>query len=365
MHKFLLFPFLLLSVFCSAQMLPFLNEVDYQITNNPTTSIAENGGVGVAGPSGLSLTGYVVRVLKTDGTLDAAVDLSGFTLPNTASNRSEVWVDVAQCFATNDPDVNGMFVQLVSTTPTEIVLQTLSFGGSDPGAPGGITNPVFLGATAASASHQLTGTGCNSVDFAWSEVAPPTPGAVNGGQTFSDGSGACPSLILPVRLLDFSARAEHRQHVLRWTTAAEWNNDFFTLESSTDGRRFTPVTTVAARNEAATYVHRVDAPKSAAVHYYRLRQTDFDGTTADLGTVTVRTVASDFQLAPNPVVDRLTLRTTDVPQRVELFDGNGRRLRVLPAGRQTFDVSELRAGWYVLRLFDATGEVRYARFLKQ
>ncbi len=40
---------------------------------------------------------------------------------------------------------------------------------------------------------------------------------------------------LPVELIAFAAQCENEQVILRWSTASETNNDFFTMESSDDG----------------------------------------------------------------------------------------------------------------------------------
>ena len=86
---------------------------------------------------------------------------------------------------------------------------------------------------------------------------------------------------LPVSLTAFTAVAWHTDAVLTWTTAQEINNASFSIERSADGIHFTPVSTVVGHGTtllAHTYTFTdAQAGRLAGTLYYRLRQTDFDG----------------------------------------------------------------------------------------
>ena len=356
--------FLCFSQFSFAQLTPWINEVDYE---PGVTATNANSGMGIAGPSGLDLSAYRIDFYDAAGvtppTIPGTVDGTqplGVTIPASASERNEIWVDVSQNLNTSDP-ATGIFAVL--TTSSGVVVDVVRFGGGTVNQLGAL--PVSIaGVPINGGSLQLTGTGCDAADFTvWDNDEAPTPDAINTGQTISAG---CQALVLPVELLDFSGRSERSEHVLQWSTTAEWNNDHFTLETSTDGRTFTTLATVPARNEAATYEFRHAEPQRGGVHYYRLSQTDYDGRTEQLGTITLRSnTTSAAQLAPNPVRGSLTLKTDVPPQRIELLDLNGRFLETLPTNTLTFDASGLKAGWYALRVVDARGKVQHLRFLKQ
>jgi hypothetical protein len=67
--------------------------------------------------------------------------------------------------------------------------------------------------------------------------------------------------------------------VIKWTTATEINNDFFTVERTLDGITFEEVVeTAGAGNsfEPLTYVENDQYPLPGT-SYYRLKQTDYDG----------------------------------------------------------------------------------------
>ncbi|MCZ4409813.1 autotransporter-associated beta strand repeat-containing protein [Cryomorphaceae bacterium 1068] len=87
--------------------------------------------------------------------------------------------------------------------------------------------------------------------------------------------------VLPITLLSFQAEVKDDLVHTNWITASEINNDFFTVERSKDGSSWEEVGTVEGAGDSNTelaYAFVDDAPYSG-ISYYRLRQTDFDGTT--------------------------------------------------------------------------------------
>lgn len=84
---------------------------------------------------------------------------------------------------------------------------------------------------------------------------------------------------LPIELLHFSAQPANGEIVVEWSTAAEINNDFFTIERSTDGNSWEPLAFVNGAgntNYVIDYTY-TDSNPIEGVSYYRLKQTDFDG----------------------------------------------------------------------------------------
>jgi len=85
--------------------------------------------------------------------------------------------------------------------------------------------------------------------------------------------------VLSVQLTSFTAEKNGNSVELRWTTEAEVNNDFFTLEKSADGIHFAAIAFIAGAGNSQqrkTYVHS-DTEVNEGKSYYRLKQTDFDG----------------------------------------------------------------------------------------
>jgi len=106
--------------------------------------------------------------------------------------------------------------------------------------------------------------------------------------------------VLPVTLTRFSATElpEQKQVLLSWATASEVDNAYFAVERSVNGSTFETLGRVAgagSSNNPHAYTYVDEAP-SASLAYYRLRQTDFDGSVTYSPTVvlTARSVATDW-----------------------------------------------------------------------
>jgi hypothetical protein len=112
--------------------------------------------------------------------------------------------------------------------------------------------------------------------------------------------------VLPITLLNFTANMTDDKSVkLDWITSTEINNDYFTVEKSKDGITYEVVGIIsgAGNSQSARFYNTVDIKPYDGTSYYRLAQTDYDGTTVHSKIVPV-TVISDFDglsIYPNPV----------------------------------------------------------------
>lgn len=118
-----------------------------------------------------------------------------------------------------------------------------------------------------------------------------------------NGPGPC-TVSLPVELTGFSGTARQEGILLEWETATEWNNDYFTVEHSNDRFQFTPLTkvpgaAVSSQPRRYAYLHATPEP---GINYYRLWQTDLDGSREALSLIAVSfgSDPSDTQVFPNP-----------------------------------------------------------------
>lgn len=168
-------------------------------------------------------------------------------------------------------------------------------------------------------------------------------------QTFSAVNGAA----LPVTWSGFTATPVGKVVELDWSVAASANNAYFTVERSLDGARFQTLAEVPAVQHAASYAS-VDEEPGAGVSFYRIAQTDFDGTRS---YSEVRRVAfaeaAGISVYPNPVVNELTVAGS--AGELTVYDAAGRRVMRQPAataGRTRVDVSALPTGQYLVRTAD-------------
>ena len=108
---------------------------------------------------------------------------------------------------------------------------------------------------------------------------------------------------LPVELILFTATNTARQGVaLHWVTASEKNSHSFVVERSADGKIFRSMGTLAAAGstQARTAYDLTDEQPLSGTSYYRLRQVDLDGTTADSPVRNMKRVAKGEGLAVYP-----------------------------------------------------------------
>jgi hypothetical protein len=90
-------------------------------------------------------------------------------------------------------------------------------------------------------------------------------------------------------LLSFTATAVKDHVNLKWVTASEINNDYFTLERSKTGDSFEKLFNVpgAGNSNYVRYYSEEDKKPLKDLSYYRLKQTDYNGASSYSGIVAV------------------------------------------------------------------------------
>ena len=179
-----------------------------------------------------------------------------------------------------------------------------------------------------------------------------TGGIGGGGFTACTGSFT----LLPVELLYFTAVPEGEHVALHWATATELNNAGFQVERSGDGERFETIirTPGMGTTQQVTEYKEVDHDPLPGLSYYRLRQTDLDGTETWSNTVAVQWEQELPVAYPNPVHDVVTIAGIGPDAVVELLDPLGRLLRVERSTGEHFTLETIAwpAGRYTARIIE-------------
>ncbi len=83
---------------------------------------------------------------------------------------------------------------------------------------------------------------------------------------------------LPIELYSFTAECDGNSVSLKWTTASEINNAYFTIQRSVDGKVFDDITNITGAGNSNTFINYSYTDKSpfSGVSYYRLKQTDYN-----------------------------------------------------------------------------------------
>lgn len=132
-------------------------------------------------------------------------------------------------------------------------------------------------------------------------------GTISYGGSLSGSGEICGDVtVLPVEWLYLEGRYVRNVVVLNWGTAAEVNNDYFTVQKSFDGEYFSYITTVDGAGNSTTVREyaATDFSPSLGINYYRIRQTDFDGHYDYSGTIALFISENGMGVAIAPTLVR-------------------------------------------------------------
>jgi len=120
---------------------------------------------------------------------------------------------------------------------------------------------------------------------------------------------------LPIDLISFDVQVYENANMLIWEVASQTNNDYFTLERSTDGMTWDLVATIDGdgTNNTQKKFGYVDDRRTETLNYYRLKQTDFDGNYQYSGII-----AADNNKGVAAVIKRVNLMGQEVDEN---YDG--------------------------------------------
>jgi len=136
---------------------------------------------------------------------------------------------------------------------------------------------------------------------------------------------------LPVELLFFTAKVNKKESVvLKWETASEINNDYFTVEKSVDCANFKLVDIIkgAGTSNTILYYETYDNKPYLGTNYYRLKQTDYDGNYkySDIRMAYISLTNDKISIYPNPIKDNINIQINSAEKTnvsIEIIDING------------------------------------------
>lgn len=168
---------------------------------------------------------------------------------------------------------------------------------------------------------------------------------------------------LPIELLDFDVKKVGSLVKVDWATSTETNNDYFTVERSTDGANFSAIGTIAGSGNSHSEIHYdfIDKNPVKGTSYYRLRQTDFDGKTEVFDVKSVSFSASSSAIVyPNPNSGSFSIKVNGDSEKKDWFLYNAAGHQVWASKEEQSDIRvELPnpvPGLYVLFGVNAIGE---------
>lgn len=176
-------------------------------------------------------------------------------------------------------------------------------------------------------------------------------------------------IVLPIKLLTFTGKAQKAGNELTWITETEINNDYFELESSTDAIHFKKITEqkgAGNSNIKITYKD-YDTKPLAPTTYYRLKQVDYDGSSTYSNIISITNKSlKDVSISPNPVNDILNVSITVLTEGTYTFSFVSvtgaliEKSYFLNEGENQVKIdlnTELSAGFYIFKIADSLGEI--------
>ncbi len=137
------------------------------------------------------------------------------------------------------------------------------------------------------------------------------------------------SIVLPVQLLEFSAKPEKNRVLLNWSTSTERNNKVFEIERSLDGISYQKVGSVNGIGNSNTIqrYHFTDYPGAANQYFYRLKQIDTDGRFKYSPVRKVQYNAVPLlTILPNPFSNLIEVNSSQPVKKAVVMDAEGRVL---------------------------------------
>lgn len=193
------------------------------------------------------------------------------------------------------------------------------------------------------------------------------------GQYFTLGSEEVGAL--PIELIEFKTTVLQNNTVkVEWLTASETNNAFYSVERSTDGINFETIANIqgAGNSDVQNTYSYIDLKPIEGVSFYRLKQTDFNGTSevSELRRIVILLQEEEIRFAifPNPSRsnEQITLksasRETSIAM-IKVYDLTGAPLLEysVDAPRQELRMTlSLQTGIYLVQILDVQGR-RYIK----
>ena len=184
---------------------------------------------------------------------------------------------------------------------------------------------------------------------------------------YAYGNNAVP---LPVELLNFNANQEKDFVRLRWTTASEYNNAYFSVQKSEDGIHFVDIDNINAYGNSNNTKHysTVDFSPKEGVNYYRLVQVDQDLNETYSKILKVnytfkKALPNQVKVYPNPVINNITVSFEEEVTGGEVVVGDmmGNTLYTeqvyAPTKQIKLDLSAFTNGTYIVYVYGLNGKL--------
>ena len=161
-------------------------------------------------------------------------------------------------------------------------------------------------------------------------------------------------VILPVELIDFTAKPVREKIEIEWITGSENNNSHFVTDKTYDGRFWYGLTITQGQgttSEETTY-SELDFNPKVGVQYYRLTQVNYNGDKTIYQPISVNFGAKGNLLTayPNPSEGDVNIKWTNYAEEIRVYDQAGELVKkIRPSEAETkIELLDLDPGFYIV-----------------
>ena len=220
----------------------------------------------------------------------------------------------------------------------------------------------------------------NSTLHAWDDIAPMgsyvlsyhvVTGAITTANFFRSWTLTDSLHALPIILYSFTAECNNSKVNIKWTTVTEINNNFFTLQKSHDGTNFFDLATIpgAGNSNLPLNYSTIDNAPYPDITYYRLKQTDYNGTSTYSPLAISQCGQDNFyivKLYPNQTTQTTTLLFSsdfDGPYLLTVYDVLGNKIinqnntAIKGPNQVILDFSNLAHSLYIVNIGNQTKSI--------
>lgn len=320
------------------------------------------------------LDGYVSKIGTDAFTFPVgnATDLRTFTMgaPAVASEISVAWVTGNPGSVTDPSDAATHSITAVASPINSVSItgfwDYVLVAGDDDGLAVSVSIPDLSAFGLASDLRLIGWNGTEWVDLSGSATA--TGNTENSTLSGTIPAGAAITALaigsinapLPVEFASFSITKRNCEVEVKWSTATEINNAYFTVERSADGSSFTALTQIPGAGNSSTLLsyQYTDKDPLPGKNYYRIRQVDHDGKSKTTNIQSIQAPCSNTaSIKVYPTVTRtavtVLLNDSFKDAQVSLYDMAGRQMPVQiqkSSLKCVIPVSEIASGQYIVRI---------------
>ena len=163
---------------------------------------------------------------------------------------------------------------------------------------------------------------------------------------------------LPIELISFTGECNNQKVVLKWSTATEINNDYFTLERSVDAINWEITGSLQGSGNSSVILHYsfAVAQPNKELAYYRLKQTDFSGEFKYSQMITIDKCqndlpGSDLVIYPNPSTGFINLIYNGYKTQlvsIRIYNGMGEKIYDSAVYQSRIDMTNMSDGIYFI-----------------